>query len=255
VGGFLAGPDVDTGPGAASLDAAVEQFAVPAVSGGGLITGAGFVCAPGLLADAPWHLSWWLSVPPHGARRLPSAPDPSSEMFRDYTALEWWRVPLRTGTRHLTGPYVDYVCTVDYAVTITVPVYATRSRFRVVVDPAVNDSHGSAAGASMLGVVGVDALVDSLERELSPVLRECAAAHAATGPATAAVVNGSGRVVTATDARREPGSILRLDGLLDALAPLRDLDARGQAPVDVTTATGVRVLSCGDTSLALVIGY
>ncbi len=30
--------------------------------------------------------------------------------------------PERTGTRHLTGPYVDYLCTDDYTVTVTTPV-------------------------------------------------------------------------------------------------------------------------------------
>ena len=34
-----------------------------------------------------------------------------------------------------------------------------------------------------------------------------------------AVVNASGRIVTSTDSRREPGSMLRLEGLADALAP------------------------------------
>ena len=55
-------------------------------------------------------------------RRLAAVSDPANEQFRDYTTLEWWRVPARTGTRHLTGPYVDYVCTDDYTVTITTPV-------------------------------------------------------------------------------------------------------------------------------------
>ena len=36
------------------------------------------------------------------------------------------------------------------------------------------------------------------------------------------LVNASGRIVASTDARRETGSLLRLDGLADALAPLRD---------------------------------
>lgn len=208
-------------PTAASLDPIAEALAVPAITSDGLITGAGFVAAPGLLSDATWHLAWWLASA-DGARRLATVDDASSEQFRDYTALEWWRVPVRTGARHLTGPYVDYVCTDDYTVTITTPVVV---------------------GSSFLGVVGTDVLVDRLERGLLPLLRGLGV--------PAALVNASGRVVTATDARREPGSILRLDGLGDALAPLREAHPDG---VDVTLTGGVRVLSCGETSLALVIG-
>ena len=174
---------------------------MPALAADGLITGAGFVAAPGLLSDAHWHLAWWLGGA-GGIRRLATIDDPSNDQFRDYTTLEWWRFPARTGARHLTGPYVDYVCTDDYTVTITTPVVV---------------------GGQLLGVVGMDVLVDRLERELLPLLR-------ASG-ASIAVVNASGRVVTSTDSRREPGSMLRLDGLDDALAPLREPRAAvGQRP-------------------------
>lgn len=207
---------------AEQLDPFVETFAVPAVTAGGLITGAGFVCAPGLLSDAAWHLAWWLAAPPNGARRLATVDDPASDQFRDYTALEWWRVPERTRQRHLTGPYVDYVCTDDYTVTITMPV---------------------TSGGRLLGMVGIDALVDRLDGELRHLLR--------AGGAETAVVNASARVVTATQSHLEPGSLLRMDGLREALAPLRD-DAAGT--VDLTLPGGAHVLSCGGTSLALVIG-
>lgn len=209
------------GRATASLDSLVESFAIPAVETHDLLTGAGFVCAPGLLRDAAWHLAWWLSDRSTGTRRLATVDDPDNEQFRDYTALEWWRVPAVTHARHLTGPYVDYVCTDDYTVTITQPVIV---------------------GGELLGVVGVDALVDRLETELLPVLR-------ATGR-PASIVNFSGRVVTSTESRMEPGSILRVEGLSAALAPLRD----PQPPaLDLTLGNGSRVISCGDTSLALVV--
>lgn len=202
---------------ATSVDPLIESFAVPALTRDSLITGAGFVAAPGALADAHWHLAWWL----RGAdepRRLATIDDPGHEQFRDYTALEWWRVPVQTGTRHLTGPYVDYVCTDDYTVTITTPV-------RVA--------------GSIVGVVGADALVDRLERELLPVIR--------AGGADTALVNASGRVVTSTDAAREPGSILRLEGLADAM---RMPGARASVAI---LPGGAAVLTCGDTSLTLVV--
>ncbi|GAA3200135.1 cache domain-containing protein [Microbacterium terregens] len=209
----------DHAPNAATLDPLVEAFAVPALAADGLVTGAGFVAAPGVLSDAHWHLAWWLGGG-DGIRRLATVDDPASDQFRDYTALEWWRLPAKTGNRHVTGPYVDYVCTDDYTVTITSP---------VVVDDR------------LLGVVGTDVLVDRLEHELLPLLR--------AGDESIAVVNASGRIVTATDARREPGSMLRLADLADALIPLRD-----SQPVRTRLAAGVEVIACGDTSLALVVG-
>lgn len=206
---------------AQTVDPVTQDLVVPALEDG-LITGAGFVAAPGLLSDAEWHLAWWLAdAGAAGPRRLATVDDPSSDMFRDYTTLEWWRVPARTHARHLTGPYVDYVCTDDYTVTITAPV--------------IEDGE-------MLGVVGVDCLVDRLERELRPPL----VAHGG-----AAIVNASSRVVTATDAHLETGAILRLEGLAEALSPLREAQP---GPVDTALRGDVRVLSCGDTSLALVTG-
>jgi hypothetical protein len=211
----------DASPTAETLDPVVEASAVSALAADGLITGSGFVAAPGLLSDAHWHLAWWLGGAA-GIRRLATIDDPSNDQFRDYTTLEWWRFPARTGTRHVTGPYVDYVCTDDYTVTITTPV---------------------TVGGRLLGVVGMDVLVDRLERELLPLLR--------TAGVPIAVVNASGRIVTSTDSRREPGSMLRLEGLEWALEPLR-------APVPPSVSSrlpgGAEVIACGDTSLALVVG-
>ena len=222
-------------PRAASLDPVIASLvSVELERPGSLITGAGFVAAPGFLADAPWHLAWWLSgsntfgagpgAASRGLRRLDAVSDPDSEQFRDYTTLEWWRVPARTGTRHLTGPYVDYLCTDDYTVTITTPV-------RV--------------GGEMAGLVGTDLYVARLEQVLLPVIRE--SGHPCT------LVNASGRIVASTDAHRATGALLRVDGLAEALTPLRE------AP-DATTVTdaaslpgGSTLVPCGDTSLALVL--
>ena len=89
---------------------------------GAIVIGAGFVAAPRFLSDRDWHLAWWLGASntfglagaPPGIRRLEAVEDESSESFRDYTNLEWWRVPVRTGEALITGPYVDYLCTDDY---------------------------------------------------------------------------------------------------------------------------------------------
>lgn len=215
-------------PSAAALDPVIAALVRPALDDArGLVTGAGFVAAPGFLPDAPWHLAWWLSgtntfraAADGGVRRLEAESDPDAEQFRDYTTLEWWRIPARTGTRHLTGPYVDYLCTDDYTVTITTG---------VMVD------------GEMAGVVGTDAYVARLEQELLPVLRE--SGHPCT------LVNASGRIVASTDSRHATGALLRLDGLASVLAPLHE--HQGQASAGVLPG-GQFVVPCGDTTLALV---
>ncbi len=218
-------------PRAADLDPAVAATVAAELDRPGtLITGAGFVAAPGYLADAPWHLAWWLSdgnpfrgVPARGIRRLDAVSDPDAESFRDYTTLEWWRVPERTGSRHLTGPYVDYLCTDDYTVTVTTP---------VMID------------GDMVGLVGADMYVARLEQVLLPVLRDASR--------TLTVVNASGRIVVSTDPHRATGALLRLDGLPEALAPLREAEAEGRVTDAVRLPGGGDVVPCGDTSLALV---
>lgn len=170
------------------LDAVVESITVPELSvDGALMIGAGFVATPGFLRDAPWHLAWWLghantfgvgSADPT-IRRLLAEEDPASESFRDYTTLEWWRVPTTTGTRHITGPYIDYLCTDDYTLTLTAPVHNRDT---------------------LIGVVGADLYVNDVERALLPRVR---------GLEAATIVNASGRVVVSTDPHRPTGSLLR----------------------------------------------
>lgn len=184
----------------AQVDAEVEALVVPELSSdGALAIGAGFVAAPRFLADTDWHLAWWLghlntfglgSADP-SIRRLIAVEDEFSESFRDYTNLEWWRVPARTGARHITGPYVDYLCTDDYTLTLTVPVML---------------------GSTMVGVVGADLYVNDIERILLPRVRAIAG--------TATIVNASGRVVVSTDAHRATGSLLRAAD--DAMVPCGD---------------------------------
>ena len=171
-----------------AIDELVEHLVLSDLSAAGtLIIGAGFVATPGYLDDSHWHLAWWLgnantfgigSDAP-SVRRLEAVEDENSESFRDYTALEWWRVPSLTRTPHITGPYVDYLCTDEYTLTLTAPV-----------------EHDGA----MIGVVGADLYVDAIERALLPRVR-------AIGGAT--ILNASRRVVVSTDPHRATGSIMR----------------------------------------------
>jgi hypothetical protein len=225
-GEFRAFAEQGAAPAAAVLDPFMESLARPALEApGGLVTGAGFVATPGVFADAPWHLAWWLREihgldrgDRGGVRRLEAVNDPDSDQFRDYRQLEWWKVPERTGERHVTGPYVDYLCTDDYTVTVTTPV---------------------AHEGRMVGVVGIDVHVSRLERVILPILREAAG--------TGTIVNASGRVVASSDSHRVTGTLLRGEGVQSALTALRG----GGGPVG--GADGTRVSRCGDTALILVL--
>lgn len=192
IDGWRAAVEALPGPvDSATIDGLVEGLVLPSLSAENALTiGAGFVATPGFLSDTEWHLAWWLghantfgvgSADP-SVRRLEAEEDPASENFRDYTTLEWWRVPAATGARHITGPYVDYLCTDDYTLTLTMPVVV---------------------GGRMIGLVGADLYVNDIERRLLPHVR------AVGGPAT--IVNATGRIVVSTDAHRPTGSILRSD--------------------------------------------
>ncbi len=205
-----------------SLDLLVESIVVPQLElTGALEIGAGFVASPGFLADAEWHLAWWLGhANTFGAggsapriRRLAATEDVSSESFRDYTALEWWRVPASTRSQHITGPYVDYLCTDDYTLTLTMPV---------------------AYEGTMIGVVGADLYVREIERVLLPVIRSLGE------PAT--IVNATGRVVVSTDAHRPTGTLVR------------DLPAVALRTDGGAASDGRRAYACGTSSLVLLVG-
>lgn len=210
----------------AELDLLVEQIVRGEFAdSNGCVIGAGFVSAPHFLG---WHLAWWLGgqdapsqgLPATGIRHLETVEDPLEESFRDYTALEWWRVPAQTGRRHITGPYVDYLCTDEYTLTLTLPVYR--------------------GGSELIGVVGIDLSVDEIERDLMPRLD--------AGAVAATVINASGRVVVSTDAHLATGALLRLPGLTELLVD----------PTLTTTALGPDGAHtfqwCGRTGLAVVAG-
>ncbi|MGV8883008.1 MAG: cache domain-containing protein [Rhodoglobus sp.] len=171
-----------------AIDELVEHLVLAELSSpSSLIIGAGFVARPGYLQDSRWHLAWWLGkantfgvgADAPSVRRLEAEEDDESENFRDYTALEWWRVPTVSGAPHITGPYVDYLCTDEYTLSLTVPV-----------------EHGG----TMIGVVGTDLYVEDIERTLLPRVR-------AIGGAT--ILNASRRVVVSADPHRPTGSIMR----------------------------------------------
>lgn len=162
----------------ARLDAVVEPYAsrtlaLPDVP----VYGAGFIAAIDLLSDAQSHLAWWQG---EDRRKLVLASQSVNKEHIDYRELEWYRVPMSTLLPHVAGPYVDYLCSDEYTITIAVPVI----------------SEGAA-----LGVAGLDLLVSEVERELTP-------RFAALGQQVT-LTNGVGRVVVSTDPRCATGDSVR----------------------------------------------
>lgn len=109
------------------------------------VLGGGFVAAPGLLVDEEHLLAWW-----QGEDRELMSGSAALGRSADYSRQEWFRTPRRTGRLHVTGPYIDYVCTDEFVLTTTVPVMS---------------------GGQLLGVMGADVLAETLERELLATFR------------------------------------------------------------------------------------
>ncbi|WP_183094722.1 cache domain-containing protein [Nocardioides stalactiti] len=141
--------------------------------------GAGYVAAVGFLADEPWWLEWFGQGDDGRAQRVVCQTDPSGSGFYDYEFLPWYVVPRDTGRRHVTGPYVDYLCTDDYTLTFTQPVH-----------------HGD----RFAGVTGVDVGVGTAEKLLLPSLR-------AAGQRLV-VVNEHGRIVASNSGRHVCGDLV-----------------------------------------------
>lgn len=146
------------------------------------VYGAGFIAAEDFLSDARSHLAWWQG----GERRkLVLAAQRVNKERIDYSALEWFRVPLLSGASHVAGPYVDYLCSDEYTLTIAAPV-------RIA--------------GNFVGVLAFDLLVDAVERQLIPLLRDLGA--------DVTLVNRVSRVVMSTHAQWATGDVVR-SGTID----------------------------------------
>ncbi|WP_193842598.1 cache domain-containing protein [Tsukamurella tyrosinosolvens] len=137
------------------------------------VYGAGFIAAIDLLADARSHLAWWQG---DDRRQLVLSSQEINKEHIDYSELEWFRVPMATGEPHVAGPYVDYLCSDEYTMTVAVPTTVDGRR---------------------VGVFGLDLLVAVVERELTP--------RFASVGAQVTLVNGMGRVVVSTDPAAQQG--------------------------------------------------
>jgi hypothetical protein len=149
----------------------------------GLVAGAGIITAPELLRDAPRWLEWWWTNATGSPESLRINLDPAAPDFFDYTTADWYATPLRSRARRVAGPYVDYACTNQYAVTLSTPV---------------------PDGDGLLGVAAADVLVSSLESRVLPALTGF------DGPVVLA--NADGRVIASNSPRWAPGMRVAVDG-------------------------------------------
>ncbi|MFD9127950.1 cache domain-containing protein [Kitasatospora sp. NPDC059571] len=145
-----------------------------------LISGAGFVAEPGSLADAPSWLEWWQPGPNGTPQPLRQHLDPDRSALADYTHWDWFAIPRSTGRRAVSGPYVDYLCSDEYSLTLAAP---------VEVDGVFR------------GVAAADVYLRHFEAAVLPALRRIGA--------PACLVNAKGRVAASTSARHLAGSLLR----------------------------------------------
>lgn len=142
-----------------------------------LASGAGVLTAPNVLADAPLWLEWWWTTPARSPEQLRVNLDPTAPDFFDYTTAAWYTAAEQLATAQATGPYVDYFCTGEYTITLSVPVRL---------------------GGRFLGVAAADVLVSNLEGQVLPALLAAGRPVALTSP--------EGRVIAATTADLVPGA-------------------------------------------------
>ncbi|MGW0884785.1 cache domain-containing protein [Streptomyces sp. NPDC002671] len=180
-----------------------------------LVSGVGFVAAPGLLTDVPGWLEWWQSDADGDVRPLLLDLDPGRSAYSDYTHWDWFTLPRDTGRRAVAGPYVDYLCSDEYSLTLSEPV-ELDGRFA--------------------GVAAADVYLRHFEAAVLPLLRRL--------PRPAHLVNARGRVAASADPAHLAGSLTKgpdFGRLLSEAAPgehegLRLVPCRGIPLVLVLTA-------------------
>lgn len=153
---------------AAAIDA-VERVMRAELAARDVVFGGGVVADPARL-DGTALMAWWQALGPSRDLRRLDAGATESGYVRSYEEIEWFRVPADTGEPHMTGPYVDLLCTDQATLTFTAP---------LVVDGA------------FAGVVGADVTVPDFERAIGDALRAAGA--------DALVVTSEGRVAASTD--------------------------------------------------------
>lgn len=174
---------------AQALDTVVSDLVIPRLEESDpMLVGAGFIADGEVVRGRGVHFAWWLGPlddnPVLGSTTEPTRLDLSTrgytEYLRDFRALEWYRIPATTRHAHVTGPYVDHLCTCDYILTLTMPVHDRDDE-------------------RMIGVIGADIAVRRLEQALLPVFLDV--------DEPLVLVNEHGRVVLSTEPNVQVGEL------------------------------------------------
>ncbi|MFE5091835.1 cache domain-containing protein [Streptomyces sp. NPDC056638] len=145
-----------------------------------LVSGLGFVAAPGLLDDVPAWLEWWQTTMDGSVHPLLLDLDPEHSAYSDYTHWDWFTLPRDTGQRAVAGPYVDYLCSDEYSLTLSAPV---------------------TIGGRFMGVAAADVYLRHFEAAVMPLLQRL--------PGATRLVNARGRVAASTDPHHLVGSLTK----------------------------------------------
>lgn len=172
----------------------------------GLISGTGFIAEPGLLADVPAWLEWWQRRADGTLRPMLLDLDPATSAYSDYTHWDWFALPRSTGERAVAGPYVDYLCSDEYSLTLAEPVLL---------------------GGRFAGVAAADVYLRHFEDAVGPALRRIGR--------PAYLVNPRGRVAASNSARHLVGSLVRDLDAASARGEVRMHDC-GAIPLRLVTA-------------------
>lgn len=137
-----------------AVERQVEKVASDVLTATDRFAGAGIVSIhPSVTAQAR-SLMWWVTQRTEG-RSEPVPLDADLTELGTYQSgleeIEWYRVPAATRQPHMTGPFVDYMCTDQFAFTFTAPVEISGEFY---------------------GVAGIDMTVRSLESEIETLLEE-----------------------------------------------------------------------------------
>ena len=138
---------------------------------GGYAAGAGFIANAGLLGPERSYIAWWQGP---DLEHVDALANFSPNSISRYVKAEWFRIPVETGRAHVTGPYVDFLCTDEYVLTFTHPVFTRPD-------------------GPVAGIVGIDVTVQRLERGAMAALRRIG------GRATLANADGRAIVSAASD--------------------------------------------------------
>ncbi|MGB3709588.1 cache domain-containing protein [Gordonia sp. (in: high G+C Gram-positive bacteria)] len=164
--------------------AAIERAVKPTVAevlkaDDSVVSGGGFIAAPGLLNSDRYYMAWWQGT---GVDRVDPIANLSDAARGRYLTADWYVTPISTGHMAITGPYVDLLCTDEFSITYTAAVDTYRPD-----GPA--------------GVVGFDVTVAALEHRILTSLK--------TVSPGAALVNSEDRAIVTSSPLVAPGEFIR----------------------------------------------